>query len=314
MLLLSFCSLPHSLPCSPSPRCPLLADPPSGAPQVVLATRETERRLHMCEALGPTKQLATCAVRKKPTDSGILAAIYSLGSRKAPPRQRSHSARGRPSYLSKPPLEETLRGNFGARPIRASEYAGWNSSSWARRGPPGVFSPAVAPVTAVLEGSTMAAMPAKRELPEPPAVVQLLEDSLESARMRKRAIVLVATAASLSLLLCAFVAGATDQYVSGLRQAPGITPSDLYVADDGYAVRVHYYAVAAEAVGAAPCACQAIATAFMLWSTCLSQAGNLAVCALRSAVALLHQPQKLKLKCIPCPSSSSSWPRRACAQ
>lgn len=182
--------------------------------------------------------------------SGFLAA--TLGSISPAIRDRCKAARTSQAVVaSELPLEGSLRGNFGAaHRVRSNESLRSNDSTvrvavGAQRGAQRAIA-AVLPVRSLAlevseaeEGAGalsrgLAALPL-----EAPALVKLLDDAFESARVQKRAIQQVATALALSFTLIAFVAGALDQTLTLIRARPGITREELYDENDAYAFRIH---------------------------------------------------------------------------
>lgn len=205
------------------------------APQVVLATCEQRSCAPECGSCVDRSTIASSPSLR--LFSGLKSPLRSTGAARhgegASCRATSWMAKRRvlPTAASHagPPLEKSLRGDFGI----AQTSSG---------GIPAAGSVAVGAGAA----ANVPSLPMDAE-----NIANVLEDALESARMRRRAVRTVGTIAAVSLVLISFIAGSLDQYLVSLRAREGSTAEELYDQFDAYALRIHLWILCGSLVRAA---------------------------------------------------------------
>lgn len=218
--------------------------------QVVIATRETQWRALMQAGQDVEQQRAT---NRPDARFGIMQPFipvrYSfLGQKAEMPTAR----------LSEPQLEKALRGKFGVTRVAPRQsrphWQGWSSCSWSPR--PSSATPAPQMSADRHQDRASATRGLRRRLPIASSELeQVLAKSLVSARMRTRAVVLVATVLSVTILVGTFVSGIVDIFVTALRRnIANPAPAQLHYSDDGWALRTYFYVFFTEIVRNSPAA------------------------------------------------------------
>lgn len=212
--------------------------------QVVLATREVQLRAVVYEREGlETRQAAEPRGGNSVYPRTRFGAFFRVSTSDRAGQQAGSLA------LPDNQVEPTLRGSFGATRIASAQGAwqGFGSRRWSPR--PSSIAPAPQMRAHCRKADLPPVSGLRSRLPLPQTqLVQVLEKSLELARMRTRAVVVFATTVSVTIVLSTFICGMIDILLVQRASTANTNLDELHDSDDGFGLRAYLYVLLFEIV------------------------------------------------------------------